>query len=146
MGLWQRIRGWFGQEKSASPPPPVSMQSMIQDDEPEIVVPEITVEELQSQLAESDPPLVLDVREMHEWRLVRMAEARHLPMNDVPARVDTLPRDRTVVVICAHGSRSYSVAAWLIEQGFNAGSLAGGITQWASRGGPVVQGPLETEE
>ena len=145
MNLWQRVRNLLGGAKSIPPPPPSismqnSMQDSVQEEEPEIVVPEITVEELQAQLSQVEPPLVLDVREAHEWRLVRMAAARHLPMNDVPSQLDTLPRDRAVVVMCAHGSRSYSVAAWLIEQGVNASSLEGGITQWASRGGPVEQG------
>lgn len=137
MGLWNRVRSLLGEKNSPPPPPRVPMQV---EEEPEIVVPEVTVEELQSALAQAEPPLVLDVREPHEWRLVRMADAHHLPMNDVPAQVETLPRDRSLVVMCAHGSRSYSVAAWLIEQGFKASSLQGGITQWASRGGPVEQG------
>jgi rhodanese-related sulfurtransferase len=138
MKLWQHVRNLLGGEKS-TPPPRVPLSN----DEPEVVVPEITVEELQAALAQTEPPLVLDVRENHEWRLVRIAVARHLPMNDVPAHLDTLPRDRAVVVMCAHGSRSYSVAAWLIEQGINASSLAGGITQWVARGGSVVQGAVE---
>jgi rhodanese-related sulfurtransferase len=87
---------------------------------------------------------VIDVREAYEWRLVRMSptyhSVRHIPMNEVPAALDNLPRDQRIVVMCAHGSRSYSVAAWLIEQGFQASSLAGGITQWARRGGAVEQG------
>ena len=136
MSLWQRMRSLFGQ-KSAPPPSP-SMD--LPGDEPEIVVPEVTVAELREALAQAEPPLVLDVRELHEWRLVRMAAARHLPMNDVPAHLESLPREHQVVVMCAHGSRSYSVAAWLIEQGVNASSLQGGITQWARRGGAIEQG------
>lgn len=147
MSLWQRVRNFIGGEKSAPPARATPPSVPIQDDEPEIVVPEITVEELQAQLAgsgsdapETNAPLVIDVREPYEWRLVRLAAARHIPMNEIPAQIATIPRDRPLVVMCAHGSRSYSVAAWLIEQGFNAASLAGGITQWASRGGAVEQG------
>jgi rhodanese-related sulfurtransferase len=136
MSLWQRVRDLFGQKPDVPQLATVPMQG----DEPEIVVPEVTVEELREALAQTTPPLVLDVREPHEWRLVRMAAARHLPMNDVPDHLESLPRDRQVVVMCAHGSRSYSVAAWLIEQGVNASSLQGGITQWASRGGTIEQG------
>jgi rhodanese-related sulfurtransferase len=137
MNLWKRVQNFFGGEKSTPPPPP---HLPIEDDEPEIVVPEITVEQLQTALSDSLPPLVIDVREPYEWRLVRMTAARHIPMNEIPAHLDSLPRDRPVIVMCAHGSRSYSVAAWLIEQGVDASSLAGGITQWASRGGAVEQG------
>lgn len=140
MSLWQRVRNLIGGEKSAPPSSPTPPRVPIQNDEAEIVVPEITVEQLQAALAETNAPLVIDVREPYEWRLVRMAAARHIPMNEVPTQVASIPRDRPVVVMCAHGSRSYSVAAWLIKQGFNASSLAGGITQWASRGGVVEQG------
>ncbi len=137
MGLWNFISNLL---KKKNDPPRVPQPPVAVEEEPEIMVPEVTVEELQSALAQVEPPLVIDVREPHEWRLVRMTHARHLPMNDLPAQVETLPRDRSLVILCAHGSRSYGVAAWLIEQGFEASSLQGGITQWASRGGIVEQG------
>ena len=137
MKLWKQVQQLFGGKPQLPLPPP---RLSFPNDEPELEVPEITVEELRAKLASSTPPLVIDVREPYEWRLVRMAAARHLPMNDVPGEVETLPRDREVVVICAHGSRSYSVAAWLIEQGIVASSLAGGITAWANQGGAVAQG------
>jgi rhodanese-related sulfurtransferase len=140
MNIWKRVRSLVSGKESVLPVRQAPKFSPTQDDEPEIVVPEISVEELQAALGAAEAPLVIDVREPYEWRLVRMTAARHIPMSDVPAQLDSLPRDRAVVVMCAHGSRSYSVAAWLIEQGIHASSLAGGITQWASRGGEVEQG------
>ena len=139
MNLWKRVRTIFGSAPRAATPRVVS-PPMMAEEEPEIAVPEITAVQLQAALQGSEPPLVIDVREPYEWRLVRMEGARHVPMNDIPAQHDTLPRDRAVVVICAHGNRSYCVAAWLIEQGIDASSLAGGITQWARQGGMVEQG------
>jgi rhodanese-related sulfurtransferase len=87
----------------------------------------------------------LDVRELYEWRQVSIPGALHIPMNDTPWRLDELPREREIVVFCAHGNRSYGVAGYLmalcagfaIEQGFRARSLAGGITQWHRQGGAV---------
>lgn len=137
MSLWKRVQAVFSSEKKDSPPP---LRVPLEEDEEEIVVPEITVEQLRTAMAETDPPLVIDVREPYEWRLVRVTWARHIPMNSVPAEIESLGRDRPVVVMCAHGSRSYSVAAWLIEQGYVASSLSGGITEWAARGGAVEQG------
>ena len=61
-------------------------------------------------------------------------------MNDVPAQLTALPQERTIVVICAHGSRSYGVAGYLIEQGYRASSLRGGITEWVRNGGDYRQG------
>jgi rhodanese-related sulfurtransferase len=103
----------------------------------EITVPEVTVADLQQALTGDQPPLLLDVREPWEWRQVHMVNALHIPMNDVPARMAELPDAQAIVVICAHGSRSYGVAGYLIEQGYQASSLAGGITQWAHEGGEI---------
>lgn len=103
----------------------------------EITVPEVTVADLQQALTGDQPPLVLDVREPYEWRQVHMPTALHIPMNEVPTRLAELPQDRAVVVLCAHGGRSYGVAGYLIEQGYQASSLAGGITQWAREGGEI---------
>jgi len=60
-------------------------------------------------------------------------------MNDVPQRLAELPQRDAIVVICAHGSRSYDVAGYLIEQGYQASSLTGGINQWARAGGEISQ-------
>lgn len=75
---------------------------------------------------------LLDVREGWEVALCAIAGSRHIPMNDVPERADELPRDRALVVVCHHGTRSMQVAQWLRAQGFeNAINLDGGIDQWA---------------
>jgi rhodanese-related sulfurtransferase len=137
MSLWKRVQAIFSSSRKDSSPP---LRVPAEEDAEEIVVPEITVELLRAAMAETDPPLVIDVREPYEWRLVRVAWARHIPMNSVPAELESLDRDRPLVVMCAHGSRSYSVAAWLIEQGYDASSLSGGITAWAAGGGEVEQG------
>lgn len=129
--LWARLTA-----KPASAPRPVPPP----DPEPEeIIVPEMTVVALQQALTGVQPPLLLDVREPYEWRQVHLTNALHIPMNDVPARLTELPADRAIVVFCAHGSRSYGVAGYLIEQGYQASSLAGGITAWARQGGAISQ-------
>jgi rhodanese-related sulfurtransferase len=135
MGLFKTIKNLFSKPAPASPPhrPPAP--------EPEeVAVPEVTVGELLAEVAGDAPPLLLDVRELYEWRQVSIPGALHIPMNDTPAHLDELPREREIVVFCAHGNRSYGVAAFLIEQGYRARSLAGGITQWHRQGGEVEIG------
>ncbi len=141
MALWAKVRQWLGMEKSKqAPSPPPRLE-----EEPEVVVKEMEVDELREALTHAGAPVVLDVREPHEWRQVRMPGAIHIPMNSLPQHLDQLPKDRPIVVMCAHGSRSYAVAAWLIEQGYHAANLRGGITQWAIHGGRVEQGKLPVE-
>ena len=119
------------------PPAPVRPLPPLEPEPEEITVPEVTVADLQAALVRAHPPLVLDVREPWEWRQVHMGNALHIPMNDVPTHLTELPNEQEIVVICAHGSRSYGVAGYLIEQGYRASSLSGGITQWAHDGGEI---------
>jgi len=119
-------------KKQPAPPAP-------EPDPEAIQTPEMTVAELRAALAGGKPPLLLDVREPYEWRQVRIPGAVHVPMNSVPGRLAELPRDQPIVVLCAHGSRSFGVTHYLREQGYDAINLKGGITQWHVQGGEVEQ-------
>ena len=138
MNLWRSVTRLFTPQpaRPVHPPPDFVMEP----DPEEIAVPEISAATLRTALAGDAPPLLLDIRESYEWRQVRIPAAHHIPMNEVPQRLDELAAAAEIVVICAHGSRSYGVAAYLIEQGLPATSLTGGITRWASEGGAVEMG------
>jgi rhodanese-related sulfurtransferase len=56
-------------------------------------------------------------------------------MNQIPNRLEELDGEQEIVVVCAHGNRSYAVAGFLIYNGFQASSLAGGVTDWWMKGG-----------
>ena len=56
----------------------------------------------------------------------------------LPVRVDEIPRDRTVYVICHSGGRSAQVVGWLNQQGFDTVNVDGGTAGWAMSGRPVV--------
>jgi rhodanese-related sulfurtransferase len=51
-----------------------------------------------------------------------------------------LEPNQDIGVYCAHGNRSYGVSGWLIQQGYNARSLKGGIVDWQHQRGPVESG------
>jgi len=81
--------------------------------------------------------LLLDCREDYEWRQMRIPRSLHIPMRQIPGRLAEIERAANIVVVCAHGKRSYSVAGYLIENDFAARSLRGGIAAWQARGGEV---------
>ena len=92
---------------------------------------EITPAALAARLARGDAPVLLDVREPHEWAIARLPRARLLPLNDLPDALDTLVRSDEIVVYCHHGLRSAAAVDWLREQGFErARNLVGGIDRW----------------
>lgn len=83
--------------------------------------------------------MLLDVRERWEWETARIAGAQHIPMREVPSRVEELERDREVVAICHHGGRSLQVAMFLEKNGFaRVHNLQGGVDAWSRTVDPAV--------
>jgi rhodanese-related sulfurtransferase len=81
---------------------------------------------------------LLDVREGDEWAQVHAPTATHVPMFEVPERLDVLPSGQPVAVICHVGGRSARVADWLRAQGYDAHNVEGGMDAWQAAGLPVV--------
>ncbi|GAC1548371.1 MAG: molybdopterin-synthase adenylyltransferase MoeB [Herpetosiphon sp.] len=77
-------------------------------------------------------PYLLDVREPHEWEIVRLEDATLIPLNTLAGHLDDLPRDQEIVVYCKGGTRSAKAIDLLKSAGFSKlKNLEGGITRWA---------------
>lgn len=81
---------------------------------------------------------LLDVREDEEWRAGHAPNAVHIPLGSLPARVDEVPADRPVYVVCRVGGRSAQATAWLNRIGRQAVNVGGGMQDWAAAGLPMV--------
>lgn len=81
---------------------------------------------------------IVDVRWPNEWDAGRIEAAVHIPADELEDRTDELDRDRPVVTVCRSGNRSADAAALLVQEGFTAESLDGGMEAWAAAGLPVV--------
>ena len=86
--------------------------------------------------------VLLDVREDDEWRGGHIPGAVHVPMNQVPQRLQfdpgPLTPDATIVVVCKVGGRSAQVVGYLNQVGRTAVNLDGGMYAWAAAGRPMV--------
>lgn len=101
-------------------------------------VPHIDVMELAAQREAGAP--VIDVREDDELAEARVPGVHHIPLAEVPERIEEVPRDRTVFVICASGGRSAKAAAHYRAVGIDAVNVAGGTRGWIEAGLPVDSG------
>ena len=98
---------------------------------PVATIEQINVDELQHRLDEGKAGELVDVRRPAEWEAGHIPAARHLPLNELPARASELPRDAAVTAICAGGYRS-SIATSILEQkGFlHVTNVVGGMAAW----------------
>ena len=101
---------------------------------------EISVEEA---VAKRDSgAFILDVRQPAGWNEFHVPDSTLIPLGELSARVDELPKDQEIVVVCRSGNRSAQGRDILLDAGFaQVTSMAGGLTQWRAAGYPTVSGP-----
>ncbi len=94
----------------------------------------ISAVDLNERLSNNEKTVVLDVRETYERGICKI-DAIHIPMNEVVKRMDELPRDGEIVVMCRTGKRAEAVANILrTEFGLkNVFVLDGGIIEWIEK-------------
>jgi rhodanese-related sulfurtransferase len=80
----------------------------------------------------------VDVREQSEWDSFHIPETTLIPLGELPNRLNEIPRDQPIVVVCRSGNRSASGRDILKQAGFtNVTSMAGGVTNWKAQGYPI---------
>ncbi len=98
---------------------------------------EISVEEAARLLKAGGDTVLLDVREPDEYARCHVEGSRHIPMRQVPENLAELPRDRPILVLCHHGSRSLRVTQFLRANHYPlVTNIAGGIDAWAETVAP----------
>jgi SulP family sulfate permease len=83
--------------------------------------------------------LLVDVRELEEFREGHIPEARPLPLRLIRTQGPTLPRDHQIILVCRSGRRSTLAATILKDMGYNGVSnLRGGMLAWEAAGYPIA--------
>lgn len=82
---------------------------------------------------------LLDVRTQEEWDQIHVPNATLIPLDQLESRLDELPRQQEIVVMCRSGNRSQVGRDVLRKAGFEkVTSMAGGILDWVAAGYPTV--------
>jgi NADPH-dependent 2,4-dienoyl-CoA reductase/sulfur reductase-like enzyme/rhodanese-related sulfurtransferase len=77
---------------------------------------------------------LLDVREEIELAVEHVPEAVNIPLGELRSRLDELPRDREIFVVCRSGQRAYTATRCLLQNGFDASVVSGGMLSHALEG------------
>jgi glyoxylase-like metal-dependent hydrolase (beta-lactamase superfamily II)/rhodanese-related sulfurtransferase len=91
----------------------------------------ITAPALAEQLESQEPPLVLDVRTDGERKEGGIAGSVHIPLSRLAERMDEVPKDRQLAVVCGTGYRSSIAASLLAGAGYSdVVDVVGGMDAW----------------
>ena len=74
---------------------------------------------------------VLDVREKVELAVEQVPDAVNIPLGELRSRLEELPRDREILTVCRSGQRAYYAARILVQNGFDARVVSGGMLSHA---------------
>ncbi|MEI5673303.1 MULTISPECIES: rhodanese-like domain-containing protein [unclassified Nocardioides] len=99
------------------------------------MIPSVSIDGVPDPLPEG--LAVLDVREDVEWEHGHIDGAVHIPLMDLPQRLDEIPVGQ-VLVVCKVGGRSGQAVGYLAQQGMDVVNLDGGMLDWAGAGRPMV--------
>jgi len=92
----------------------------------------ISVQDLKAKQDRNDTFQLIDVREGYEVEICAISGSIHIPMGEVPTRLDQINKGGDVVVHCRSGKRSAAVVNHLMENGYEqVYNLTGGILAWA---------------
>jgi hydroxyacylglutathione hydrolase len=108
---------------------------------PDLVWPteRISAPMVAEELANADPPLLLDIRNPREWATKHIEGSVNIPLNHLQERMAEIPRDRRLAVHCAGGYRSSIAASILHQYGItDLIEMAGGLAAWEAAKLPVV--------
>ena len=86
------------------------------------------------ELKDTETKYILDVREPDEIAAGKIPGAYTIPLGDLSAREEELPKDETIYVICRSGNRSQKACDYLESRGFDCVNISGGMLAYK---GPV---------
>lgn len=107
-------------------------------------VREIDIEALEARQPDA---VILDVREPQEYAHGHVPGAMSLPQADLASRLEEIPRDRPILLVCQRGMRSLRAAQFLVQMGIDqVASVAGGTAAWRKAGKALAVGDMSVEE
>ena len=102
-------------------------------------VPLITVQELKEDLSRNFHMILLDTREIEEFKVSHIKSARYVGYKDfILKSINDIPKEAPIVVYCSLGVRSEKVGEKLQKLGYKkVKNLLGGIFEWVNQGNTV---------
>ncbi|PGM55702.1 rhodanese-like domain-containing protein [Bacillus sp. AFS053548] len=90
----------------------------------------ISANEVKERLESGETLFLVDVREDYEVEYGKIPEAVHIPMGQIPSKLDVFNKEFEYIFICKAGVRSENVCEYLNDLGYKAINMEGGMMAW----------------
>ena len=82
-------------------------------------------------MVEKGQAVLIDIRSHKEFESWSMGFAKNIPLNELPNRLDELPKDKLIITACPHNDRANIARIYLVSKGYNAKYLSDGLLKVA---------------
>ncbi|WP_138417371.1 rhodanese-like domain-containing protein [Aquibacillus sediminis] len=91
---------------------------------------EISANELAKKVKAGEKLSIIDVREDEEVAQGKIPGAKHIPLGQIPERLDEIDKDEHHFMVCRSGGRSGNACAFLTDKGYDVTNMQGGMLDW----------------
>ncbi|GGB40059.1 rhodanese-like domain-containing protein [Lentibacillus populi] len=91
---------------------------------------EVAAKELAGKLKAGENVSIIDVREEKEVAQGKIPGALHIPLGQLPDRLDEMDKNKHYYMVCRSGGRSGKACLFLSEQGYDVTNMTGGMLDW----------------
>ena len=138
--LGEHDRAAFVSRLSGTAAPPANMAAILRHNLGEVEAPTIAPRDLQTLRDREPVPFILDVRSALEFEGERIEGAHLIRVDELDGRLDEIPDQAEVIVVCRTGVRATIAAEVLARAGRRPRVLEGGMLAWRRARLPVREG------
>lgn len=91
---------------------------------------QITTQELAEKVKNDQDVNIIDVREDEEVAQGKIPGAKHIPLGEIPERLEEIDKDKHYYMVCRSGGRSGRASEFLEDQGYDVTNVDGGMLKW----------------
>jgi len=91
---------------------------------------QLTAKEVEQKLIQGEKLHIIDVREVEEIQNGKIPSAINIPLGLLPFRIQELDKQKEYIIVCRSGNRSLMATKYLLEQGYQAVNMSGGMLEW----------------
>jgi len=82
-------------------------------------------------MVEEGEAVLIDIRFPEEYEAWHMGFSKNIPLNELPSRLNELPKDKLIITACPHNDRANIARMFLVTKGYNAKYLNDGLLKTA---------------